>query len=546
MRFKFRTAAALALLCGLSGVVAAGFSPSKEPVAPDGTKAVCDLPASQHMRNTGGSDGPRGPGSGSGLCVFTSVEHSAKWQNVGGLYGFQTWMTRRPGGGYPQKLDAMLKAYCREKGIPIPPYIQHTGGDAEFLELALKTDRLPCVTYAGRDDFYGGRIAHMVNLAHLDQTRAAIIDNNRPGVWLWMTRAEFLHRWRDMQGGWAVVLLADPPPPHVEAPKLNPFGAPRPCDAHGCGKCAAACVCGDDCKCKAGECPAKCPVVFGQRCGPSGWGVPSGPVGPSVRPFAPAPFVRPVPPAPLYVPAPTVPAAPAARPEPVGNPPTDNHEWGICCNGQWGWKLKDAKPVGDEAPADVPTGVVPEKIHDAPRYSLNGVECDKAHALAAMGANPLADDSDRWHLAAVGDEAFTARVRADVEKLPKETRGKLLFQAYAPSHWAVDLFDLPRGVTLRKPSPGRTSADVGALIADADYSAAALDNLLALEGGPNYKPKPPAPKVDPAPVRPEPHKQPDDAPPAPAKPNHAPWCVAIASVLAFVIRELVLLLRKGK
>ncbi|HEY1191784.1 MAG TPA: hypothetical protein VGE74_29400, partial [Gemmata sp.] len=164
---------------------AVAFDPTPQPVSPDGTRAVVDLPANQHMRNVGGSDG-------SGLCVFTSVQHSAYWQNVRELDGFRAWMQRRPGGGWPQKLDQMFAQFCREKGVGVPAYIQHTGGDESFLELALKTDRMPAVTYDGRDDFYRGQIAHMVNLAHLDGTRAAIIDNNRPGVWVWMTRTEFL------------------------------------------------------------------------------------------------------------------------------------------------------------------------------------------------------------------------------------------------------------------------------------------------------------------------------------------------------------------
>jgi len=111
-------------------------------------------------------------------------------------------MTFREGGGYPQKVDEMLKLYCREKGVTIPLYVQHSGGDESFLELALRTDRMPSVTYSGLDDFYRdsrgrpARISHMVSLAHLDSKIAAIIDNNRPNYWIVMTRQEFLTRWR--------------------------------------------------------------------------------------------------------------------------------------------------------------------------------------------------------------------------------------------------------------------------------------------------------------------------------------------------------------
>lgn len=189
------------------------ITPTKTPVSPDGIHAVCDLPADQHMRNSGGSDGPRGPGSGSGLCVPTSVEVAARWQNVRAIDGLQRFCQNYPGGSYPQKLAATLKAFCKAKGVAVPHYIQHTGGDLAFLDMAIKTRRMPGVTYSGHDGFYRGFIGHMVDLAHLDEEHSAIIDNNRPGQFVWMTRDEFAQRWREMSGGWAFVWLAPPPPP---------------------------------------------------------------------------------------------------------------------------------------------------------------------------------------------------------------------------------------------------------------------------------------------------------------------------------------------
>jgi hypothetical protein len=514
-----RLALLLALLAPLSAFAA--FKPTTEPVSPDGAKAVVDLPRSQHMRNTGGSDGPRGPGSGSGLCVFTSIEHSARWQNVATLDGFQKWMTKKPGGGYPQKVDAMLKQFCAERGVPVPPYVQHTGGDDEFLTLALRTDRMPCVTYAGRDDFYGGLIYHMVNLAHLDASRAAIIDNNRPGYWVWMSRAEFLSRWRDADGGWAVVLLSDPPPPHPEAAQV-----------------AAPCICGDDCKCAAGTCPNKCPVfaggcdcckpsctcapgktdkdcdcypckcnrpvVRGQDCAGGRWGAPRvGPVGPAI-------------PAPIMLPK----TQPAAGPEPIGNPPSDRHEWRAFDDGSYGWRLRDAAPVG----AVENHGVDSTRIHSHPAYSINGKEVTREQARAAM----LADDSSRWHLTAVGPMEFLSRVAADVSALPDQVRGKVLFQAYPSGHWAADAFKLPEGLSLRKPSPARAAADVG-VVTPGEYSGAKLGALLAMKGGPLYvepapQPVPPAPQ--PGPVVPVPQPQ-----PGPAMPPWWVWLVLAAVVV---------------
>jgi 23S rRNA G2069 N7-methylase RlmK/C1962 C5-methylase RlmI len=53
----------------------------------------------------------------------------------------------------------------------------------------------------------------MVNLVHLDQTWACVLDNNYIGErqLVWMSVAEFVSRWKGQGQGWAVVLL-DPPP----------------------------------------------------------------------------------------------------------------------------------------------------------------------------------------------------------------------------------------------------------------------------------------------------------------------------------------------
>ena len=220
----------LSLLAVVS--LAFGFDTTSKPVAPDGTYAVVDLPTGRHVRNIGGSDG-------AGLCVYTSVQHGADWHQVTALQGFQKWASRRPGGSYPEKLDADITAVCASQGVPVPAYIQHVGGDEAFLDLAIKTGRMLGVTYAGCDGFYDGPIAHMVNLAHFDATRAAIIDNNRPGQWIWMTRQQFLNRWRGIYdngtlmtiregrqtyqvgGGWAFCFLALPPPPYTTKPSAS-------------------------------------------------------------------------------------------------------------------------------------------------------------------------------------------------------------------------------------------------------------------------------------------------------------------------------------
>lgn len=174
-------------------------------IGPDGQQIVTDMPESLRMRNVGGRDG-------AGLCVFTSINHSARWQNERRLWNFQQDMRKERGGGWPEKVDQMIPKYG--KGTP---YLQYEGRDPSILELALKTGRMPGVTYSGRDGvFYRGPIAHMVNLVYLDAKDAAILDNNNPDKILWMSRSEFLSRWTGGSSGWAVILLAPRPPP---APK---------------------------------------------------------------------------------------------------------------------------------------------------------------------------------------------------------------------------------------------------------------------------------------------------------------------------------------
>ena len=193
------------------------------PVAPDGkTTVAVDLPEGLRLHNTGGNDlapGPDGrptnpkrePGKGSGLCVFTALAHAARLQNERPLFDFQDKMTHEPGGGYPDKVDAMLKKYA-----PGVQYLQYEGNDPSILVAALKSGRMPGVTYDGRDDHYQGRrISHMVNLACYDEDsdQAAIIDNNFPTTHAWMSCRDFLDRWRGNQrNAWAVILLAPKPP----------------------------------------------------------------------------------------------------------------------------------------------------------------------------------------------------------------------------------------------------------------------------------------------------------------------------------------------
>ncbi|MSR31568.1 MAG: hypothetical protein EXR99_08695 [Gemmataceae bacterium] len=193
-------------------------------LSPDAKEALtCDLPGGEHMKNAGGNDG-------AGLCVFTSVDHAARWQNEERAIGFQQRMRAEPGGGYPEKLERMMERHCSGA-----PFLQYTGNDPALLRLGLRTGRMPAVTY-GFSPRYGGRVAHMVNLVHLSDRWACVLDNNYPGEdqYEWMTPPEFLKRWTMGGGGWAVFLLAPPPPPipvplHSAWQRCRPDRPGRPC-----------------------------------------------------------------------------------------------------------------------------------------------------------------------------------------------------------------------------------------------------------------------------------------------------------------------------
>lgn len=184
------------------------------PTAPDGTEVQCDLPDKYMLRNKGGSDG-------AGLCVFTSIAHSAQWQNVEALKDFRDWMTKYPGGGYPKKVDDMIAKKCPAPATR-PQYVQIEGTDLDVLKLACRTGRMPAVTYSrsptGRYD--GKSIAHMVSLVHADDKWFCVLDNNYPGgdQLEWMTPDEFRKSYLSDNGrghkvGWSVILLRPPPPP---------------------------------------------------------------------------------------------------------------------------------------------------------------------------------------------------------------------------------------------------------------------------------------------------------------------------------------------
>jgi hypothetical protein len=509
------------------------FNPSRSPVF-DGKRATTDLPVALHKKNTGGM-GRRGPGTGAGLCVYTSAWHAAMWQNLPEIYGFRDWMQNKEGGSWPEKFDRTLQQYCAEKGVKVPDYVQHTGGDEDFLDAALKTGRMPCVTYAGRDDFYSGPIAHMVNLVYMDDSRACILDNNRPGVFLWMTRKEFLQRWRDQGGGWAYVFLAPPPPVYKEG-AAPPQSLPFAWESEPVGQCP-----GGNCNQPTlRRLPALRPVPR-----PDFAGGPWVTVGPDAatgydyganlakklgQPLVTYVGYR----GPMWAGAVT---AYVDALEGFPGPCVVVSKWygeshrGSLLKGTLAQTVayldETSKPVeqkpaavaDDEAADSIPNyGIERKRVSQERRYAVNGREVTRFNAFGAFGADSVADDSTKYSLAVVGDAAYRQKIKSEVGS-HFELGGKVLVQYYDPSDWAVSQFALKPGLTLREPDApkvDRSGKELGSSLDLKDI----LDILFP-------KPKPP---VDPTPV-PTPGPTPG---PTPADPKQSPLLIILALILFFL------------
>lgn len=174
---------------------------------------------------------------GLGCCTFRSAEWAAHWQQVPALYDFPEWLRAKgiPGGGTPQIQADLVRRIASERKAAVPPFVQYEGRDPSIIELALKTGRVPCVTWGGN---------HMLAAVHLDAQRAAILDNNAPEQVQWMSRQQFLAQWTTGGGGWCFVLLAPPPPPPPAGRSVRE--CKEPCCRCGCGGAG-----GPRCRCRA-------------------------------------------------------------------------------------------------------------------------------------------------------------------------------------------------------------------------------------------------------------------------------------------------------
>lgn len=403
----------------------------------DGVEVNCDLPTELHLKNRGGSDG-------AGLCVFASLTHAGQWCDEPVAQHMFEFMFTRPGGGYPTKVDAMLKACAAEMRLPVPSYIQHTGGDPEFIERALATYRYVSCTYDGRDTAYGGvysgRIAHMVNCVYLGQKWAVVHDNNTPGRWLWLPRAAFLERWKGGGGGWAVVLLRPGPPP-------IPTGRPGRMGVDGTDRIV---------RCADGP-AASAPTL---RCADAAQGYS---------------WLKHLDSWVLYHNGVQI----GGYNESLG--------YRSLKGGVWSAGTVEPPPGVDLPGGDVNKyGVLSDRVPKEKSYRKNGATITREQAFADM--ETFSDDVRKLRLTVVGPAEMRERCERDWRDSPAfaDLRDRVLFRTYDPAHWWVADVGMAPGITLQ--GPARADGKAPVIWRLRDYAGA--DNLAVAirQADPSYQP----------------------------------------------------------
>jgi hypothetical protein len=491
------------------------------PVAPDGTEIHCDLPAPLHTRNTSSK--------GLGNCVFTSIHHSAHWQEVPQLQGFAQWLTKKgiPGGGYPSKVAKLIPEICKDKGLPEPKWIQVEGVDLGLLRLACKTGRMPAITYSksptGR---YGGRrIAHMVSLPHADEKWFGVLDNNYPGPDKieWMSEREFLSVGPD----WSVILLEPGPPPpprnlspaRVE-PRLLRCGwartrfdaAPPPPPAKKVIDQGPVDAQGRD----VGYRFEQLVPVYRWTEADGHWFLWRDGKQAGVRTDG------------VYRPL----LGPGRLGEPCKPPVLHPDDRLIDPS-------PEPPPEGELSHEAAEHGVEWEQIHSegAPRYWLNGETAARQDCVRALceGKEHLVDDSALPWLVIAGDDAARTQVLRDLESSPELAfyKGKAKIKAYPKTHWALEAGFETRG----NPTVYLQTSDGQVLHVQDDYDGAGPLAEAIRKADPAYKRDrdPDRRKPDP---KPGPKPDGPDAPDAPGgTPLGTPTCIICGLAGAYFLNR---------
>lgn len=194
-------ASVFALALAATAVVAYGQTPDRRgEVATDsytykGTTASAPIPADQHIRNEGGSDG-------AGICVVTTGTVNGRFQGVPGLERGRDslfWQTakHRPGGHGPDKLGALIK-----ETLPGVQWSSTVTTDPSILD-ELSRKGVPIASTMRYGQGYPGTIHHDVSvIEYRTDGMACIVDSNFPGQFHWMPAAEFARRSIDGGSAW--------------------------------------------------------------------------------------------------------------------------------------------------------------------------------------------------------------------------------------------------------------------------------------------------------------------------------------------------------
>lgn len=186
--------------------------------ARDGAVASAPVQPRHHVRNEGGSDG-------AGLCVISSILANGMYQGVPGFSrtghdewtsedapgkGSALWLAAKaaPGGYSPEKLQKLV-----DRVVPGERYASHVGTDPEVLD-RLSRDGYPIAVTMNTGELYQNKpIHHFVSLLHYRTDGAAcFMDNNdKPGVYRWLSANTFGRRTLDGGVLWAWIWTRKPP-----------------------------------------------------------------------------------------------------------------------------------------------------------------------------------------------------------------------------------------------------------------------------------------------------------------------------------------------
>lgn len=168
-----------------------------------GVTANAPIPPELHIRNEGGSNG-------AGLCVISAILSNGMYQRVPGLEGGKRsllWRTAkgRPGGYSPQKLEALLKEV-----LPGEKWLSVQGDATDVIERYNRLGYPAAATMSTGRQYGYMPIHHFVQPVHADADLVCVVDNNDPGKYHWMPRAEYDRRYPDGLTGWTFIWLRSP------------------------------------------------------------------------------------------------------------------------------------------------------------------------------------------------------------------------------------------------------------------------------------------------------------------------------------------------